>query len=287
MASLIFRAWSFAGQDLTNARLVDSVLRDAKFSGANLSNAILDGASFLNADLSGADLTGASLRIADFMAVDLRGTAGFSPDETTVTRNAIWPDGRMNGLELAAGTLVVRDLDQPIMVDDRFVIGSDVVLELVLDGRSWDSTVTPLTGPAAPQLGGMLHIRFDSSPNLPQVAQLSSSTYDLFNWNQPVDVTNRFDQIELPARTEWDLSRLYETGQITLISAILMAADANGDFRFDQLDLVQVLISAKYLTGQPATWSEGDWNGDGVFDQMDAVAALQTGNYLQGPYAAE
>ena len=52
------------------------------------------------------------------------------------------------------------------------------------------------------------------------------------------------------------------------------------DERFDQLDIVAVLQSAKYMTGRPATWSEGDWNGDAVFDQADIVAALQTGNYM-------
>ena len=61
--------------------------------------------------------------------------------------------------------------------------------------------------------------------------------------------------------------------------------DANLDRRYDQLDIVNVLQSAKYLTGQPATWSEGDWTGDGLFDQLDIVAALQSGHYLQGPYA--
>ena len=63
------------------------------------------------------------------------------------------------------------------------------------------------------------------------------------------------------------------------------AGDANRDFQFDQLDIVQVLQAAKYLSGQDATFGEGDWTGDGVFDQLDIVAALQTGNYLQGPYA--
>ena len=62
--------------------------------------------------------------------------------------------------------------------------------------------------------------------------------------------------------------------------------DANRDLRFDQQDVVQVLQAAKYLTGEPATWSEGDWNGDGLFDQIDLVLALQSGKYLQGPNAA-
>ena len=61
--------------------------------------------------------------------------------------------------------------------------------------------------------------------------------------------------------------------------------DANRDFQFDQQDIAQVLQSAKYLTGEAATFEEGDWTGDGIFDQLDIIAALQTGNYLQGPYA--
>jgi hypothetical protein len=62
--------------------------------------------------------------------------------------------------------------------------------------------------------------------------------------------------------------------------------DANRDLQFDSLDIVQVLQSAKYLTGETATFEEGDWNSDGVFNQFDIVAALQTGNYLRGPFAS-
>lgn len=77
----------------------------------------------------------------------------------------------------------------------------------------------------------------------------------------------------------------------------LQAGDANQDLIFDQIDLVHVLIAAKYLTGQPATWGEGDWNGapggspgnppggDQVFNQLDITAALAGGVYQTGPYA--
>jgi hypothetical protein len=68
--------------------------------------------------------------------------------------------------------------------------------------------------------------------------------------------------------------------------APLEPGDANGDYRFDQADLILVVQGGKYRTGEPATWQEGDWNGDGVFDRLDVVAALRTGNYLQGTYAA-
>ena len=78
----------------------------------------------------------------------------------------------------------------------------------------------------------------------------------------------------------------------------LMPGDADQDLKFDQLDVVKVAITAKYLTGQSATWGEGDWDGgpggavgrppdgDGFFDQLDIIAALNGNTYLSGPYAA-
>ena len=79
---------------------------------------------------------------------------------------------------------------------------------------------------------------------------------------------------------------------------VLQAGDADQDHEFDQMDLVQVQVAARYLTGQAATWGEGDWNGapggspgnppsgDGLFDQFDIIAAQQAGAYLTGTYAA-
>lgn len=78
----------------------------------------------------------------------------------------------------------------------------------------------------------------------------------------------------------------------------LQAGDADMDLDFDQLDLVQVQIAAKYLSGADATWGEGDWDGapggepgsppagNGKFDQLDIIAALAAGHYLTGPYGA-
>lgn len=79
---------------------------------------------------------------------------------------------------------------------------------------------------------------------------------------------------------------------------VLQPGDADMNLEFDQLDLVQVQIAGKYLTGQPATWGEGDWDGapggsvgsppagDGQFNMLDVIAALGPGVYLTGPYAA-
>ena len=82
------------------------------------------------------------------------------------------------------------------------------------------------------------------------------------------------------------------------VAAQLRAGDSDQDFDFDQIDLVQVQIAGKYLTGQATTWGEGDWDGapggspgnppagDGLFNQRDIIAALAAGVYLTGPYAA-
>jgi hypothetical protein len=64
-----------------------------------------------------------------------------------------------------------------------------------------------------------------------------------------------------------------------------IAGDSNGDGVFNQHDIVQVLQAGKYLTDQPASWSDGDWNRDGLFDQLDIVAALQSGKYAPGQVA--
>jgi hypothetical protein len=115
------------------------------------------------------------------------------------------------------------------------------------------------------------------------------------NWNEQMDGAVDEFAIWNGALTAVEISNLFVApgGQTQL-----QAGDADQNLEFNQLDLVQVQIAAKYLTAQPATWGEGDWDGapggspgdppagDGVFDQLDIIAALSAGTYLTGPYAA-
>ena len=315
LSLLDLTGWNFSSQFLVNASFQDATMAGADFSRAIVNGVAFRGttakgfvadqlygtASYLRSDLSGIDLGGNDLSSWSFAEKNL---SGVMLDHTN-----------LSGVDFAGAALARADLTEAVISGanfdstrgftseqlystasyqtnqlaetGRFVIAPGGILQVVLDGGTWDSTITvPDSDVATPRLDGILRVDFDSSLSLPEQARLSGSTYDLFNWSEPIDGANRFDQIEMPARTEWDLSRLYETGQIVLISSTAQPGDANFDFRFDQLDLVQVLIHRKYRTGEPATWEQGDWNGDGVFDQSDAVAALQTGNYLQGPYAS-
>ena len=107
------------------------------------------------------------------------------------------------------------------------------------------------------------------------------------------------------ALTEDEVAEIWNDGAGASIGSLisgggsfLMAGDADQDLDFDQLDLVQVQIAGKYLTGAAATWGDGDWDGapggapgsppagNGQFDQLDIIAALNGGVYLTGPYAA-
>ena len=59
--------------------------------------------------------------------------------------------------------------------------------------------------------------------------------------------------------------------------------DSNFNGEFNSSDFVKVFSSAKYETGDSATWEEGDWNGDGLFNSSDFVLAFADGTYEKGP----
>ena len=59
--------------------------------------------------------------------------------------------------------------------------------------------------------------------------------------------------------------------------------DANLSLEFNSADFVAVFTTAKYETGQAATWEEGDWNADGLFNSSDFVVAFSDAGYEQGP----
>ena len=127
------------------------------------------------------------------------------------------------------------------------------------------------------------------------------------NFSLNSDVNSRFSEWNPSISRDWPAlgSRLYFQSnrpgiyQATWVpEPMLQAGDANQNLSFDQLDLVQVQVAAKYLTEEAATWGEGDWDGapggspgnppagDGLFNQFDIIAANVAGLYLQGPYAA-
>jgi hypothetical protein len=108
--------------------------------------------------------------------------------------------------------LVVRDSHIGITVNDSMNALSGGTLELVLADADWGSTMAVAAG-VTPDLGGTLRVRFADQANL---APLLGTTFDFFDWPGVLEANNRFDAIELPPGTEWDLSQLYVTGTAKL-----------------------------------------------------------------------
>ncbi len=258
-------AWDFTGQNLSYANFRASDVADARFAGANLINAYVGVNSFANADFSFADLRGAYWRNEYSESVDLR--------------NSILPDGVVLGLDLKAEErLIVRDDDGvadpiwmgwpgferapvPITVRNGFTMADDAVLELQFDADpvdSWDSSIT--FQPDIPvQLGGTLALTFakDADPRLHVGRRL-----DLFDWTG----VSAIGVFSVSSPYDWDLGRLYTTGEATLLAAEgLIAGDADGDGQVGMDDFGLI----KTYFGTPGARPQGDANGDGRIDLTD------------------
>jgi len=192
-------AWDFSGQDLT---------------GANFSYSTLTNANLSRTNLTGADFLGSSLTNANFSFADLRG-AVMPSEPIQLARNTIREFGAINGLDLQAGeTLVVRDSNIGITVNDSMNAVSGGTLELVLADAEWGSTMAVAAG-VTPDLGGTLRVRFADQTSL---ASMLGATFDFFDWPAVLETNNRFDAIELPPGTQWDLNQLYVTGTAQLMA---------------------------------------------------------------------
>jgi uncharacterized protein YjbI with pentapeptide repeats len=198
--------WDFSGQDLREASLYWAILTDANLTGANLTNAGLEGARLANANLTSADLRGA-------IGVDTTGA---------ILPNVIRSDGAVLGLDLAAGDeIIIRDYDGdlgheppqppiPVTVRNKFAISDNGVVRLVFESDPWDSLISFEPGITV-TLGGRLELDFAPTTNL---GSQIGRTIRVFNWTG-VTPTGAFTMRSLYA---WDVSRLYSTGEVTLLA---------------------------------------------------------------------
>jgi hypothetical protein len=141
-------------------------------------------------------------------------------------------------------------------------------------------------------MGFALFWRDVDDPEIPEPGFGSGGAIFWTDWTQNTEVQSTPDGVGLFHTANW--------GTLTFEGADvqLQPGDSDQDLDFDQFDLIQVQIAAKYLTGEAATWGEGDWDGapggsagsppsgDGLFNQRDIIAALGAGFYLMGPYGA-
>lgn len=236
-----FRGADFSHAVLANADLSNRTnLSEANFSHANLTNANFAGiegcgdtcAVYPGAYFSDANLTGADTRGANFYLTPLSGAASY--------RNMIWSGGWMAGLDLTSGaSLVVRDYDgnpgvsppigpQPIFVYQRAMMDSTGTLQLIFEADAWDSTIS--FEPSIPvALGGTLELAF--APVVDLASQIGR-TIDLFDWTG-VTPTGAFT---ISSPYTWDLSKLYTTGEVMLLTAESLSGDYSADGIVDAAD---------------------------------------------------
>jgi uncharacterized protein YjbI with pentapeptide repeats len=293
------RGWNFSQQNLTKAEFLFSDLQNASFLNANLDDADLD-----VADLRGADFNGASLVRASLSGADLRSADGLHLDATTYVANAIHPDGTIHGIEQFY-SLILRDHTFGVTIKDRFELSEYSGLSLEIEDSDWNSTIS-VDPSVVPLLDGYLSIGFSSEVG--QLEDLAGTTFDLFDWNQTLGPTNRFLEIYVPYPTTWDLSKLYDTGEVTLLAVpepstwlllvlacVALAATRRRGWRrrIGLVALAMGLILSAARTSQAGfsvelvdVVPEGPlfrWNYQLIFDTLPGRQRLDAGNGVLAP----
>ncbi len=91
-------------------------------------------------------------------------------------------------------------------------LDADSTLRIVFEDSEWGSTIAFQPGIAV-SLDGRLELLFADGV---RPADLIGMTFDLFDWDNGV-ATSRFDRIVTESGAIWDSSRLYTTGEVTLV----------------------------------------------------------------------
>ncbi|MEX2171476.1 MAG: pentapeptide repeat-containing protein [Pirellulales bacterium] len=254
LAQLVSTA-NYGAHDLSEVKFVNNNFRGGNFAGFNLTNA-----SFAGTTLTGANFSS-----------DARGAIGLG---WVAASNFVRPDGHIAGLNLSAGkTLSIRDYDGnpysgygpiPITVDQRLVVSSGGVLQMVFEADAWNSTISFAPGiPVA--LGGTLELAF--ADGVDPIGQIGR-TFDLFDWTG-VSPTGTFT---VDTASVWNLTNLYTTGEVTFLAASGIPGDFNGDNLVDAGDYTvwRDGASSRYSPGAYTVWQ----NNFGATLGSGGIAAL-------------
>jgi hypothetical protein len=220
--------WSFAAFDLSNASLGTCRLVRADFKNANLTNVFLGSSRLHDADFTDANLSGVELPWAD-----LRGARNIAVTGAQAP-GAIFPDGSVHGLgesSLGGGILRIANYAGtpgiPIRLNQH--VTQPVLIRFDLDEDPWSSSVTFDPGILVDITGTFLSIGFDDEV---EPTELFGRTFQLFDWSG-VSPVGQFG-ISVSSSYQWDLSRLYTDGAVTLVgvpepsfAGILLAVSGN------------------------------------------------------------
>jgi uncharacterized protein YjbI with pentapeptide repeats len=248
--------WDFSGQNLSGNYLTGVKLDNSNFAGANLTDANLAYSSLANANLTAADFRGAS-----YTGLRLDGA---------IRTNLIAPDGRIDGLNLAAGDNLVAHAGVPIPVRiaGHFSIAPTATLDLtdnaaIVDytGASPAATVRQriVSGRGGPGLGATwtgMGITSSAAAAAVNAEPESRSVGYAENSALPLGPLATFQ------------------GQAVDDTSILMAFTRTGDANLDGVvnDDDVTIVGAMYAPGVPnASWAMGDVDYNGFVDDDDVT----------------
>jgi hypothetical protein len=128
-------------------------------------------------------------------------------------------------------------------------------LKMLFDASAWNSTISFEPGISV-TLGGSLALAFADDVD---AGQQAGRTFDLFDWTG-VSPTGAF---AVESDYIWDLTQLYTSGEVTLLSVLM--GDTNADGVVDLADLNNV-------RNHFGSDGPGDTNSDGIVDLKDLNA---------------
>ena len=190
----LYSTASYQNHDLGAIGLAYNSLAGVNLAGQNLAGAffegaVLNGANFVHANLLRSYLGRAQIHGADFSFADMRTSNSSALDFSDVTTtNTIFPNGHINGLDLASGQSLVIHADHtviygppggplgpldatiiipaiPVVIDQHANTSSGGVLTLLLDAMPWESVVSFQSGIPV-MLGGTLDLEFTSDTDV-------------------------------------------------------------------------------------------------------------------------
>jgi hypothetical protein len=152
---------------------------------------------------------------------DTRGSEGLNLIGATRT-NTILPDGTIEGLDLRGlRSLLILDHDGnplaspaplgpiPIRIEQQLLMDGTSILKLLFEEDAWDSVISFDPGITV-TLGGKLGLDF--APGV-DVAGQRGRTFRIFDWSG----VSPSGQFQIVSPYTWDVSRLYTTGEVTLV----------------------------------------------------------------------
>ncbi len=225
-SSMIIKRANFTAANLGSANFSSSWLVNADFTAANAGVSVA-APNFSKAIIQNARFAGANLKGANFTGADLRGSTDVNLTGA-ITTNMIYADGTVNGLNIAAGdSFIIRNhvgdaargiAPVGIKVQNGLTLSSSAdasgELALVLSGtKAWNSTISFVKN-AVVNLNGKLALGFEAGTI---TDDLIGKTYKLFDWTG----ASRTGSFGIAGDYLWDTSKLYSTGEVSLLSRCL------------------------------------------------------------------